>query len=67
MDTNSVELISAAELERRGILRKGTAYRMVKRGLLPHYAVGPKNSGIRFQVDEVLASLRRPAAMEVER
>lgn len=67
MDANNVELISAAELERRGILRKGTAYRMVKRGLLPHYAVGPKNSGIRFQVDEVLTTLRRPVTMEAER
>jgi excisionase family DNA binding protein len=54
-------LVTASGLEERGILKKGTAYRMAKQGHIPSYAVGSKGRGIRFQVDEVLAALRRPA------
>jgi excisionase family DNA binding protein len=57
-------LVSAAVLEQRGILSKGTAYRMAKRGVLPSYAVGTKGRGVRFRVEEVLAALRRPAIAE---
>ena len=54
-------LITAAGLEQRNILKKGTAYRMAKEGQIPSYLVGPKGRGIRFRVDEVLTALRRPA------
>lgn len=58
---NSEQLVTAQELEARGIIKKGTAYKMVKAGKLIHYKVGCVGGGIRFRVDEVLAALRRPA------
>ena len=54
------ELVTAAGLEQRHILKKGTAYKMAKEGQIPSYLVGPKGRGIRFRVEEVLAALRRP-------
>lgn len=59
------ELVTAAGLEQRGILKKGTAYRMAAAGLVPSYLCGTKGGGVRFRVDEVLAALRRPAREEV--
>ena len=59
------ELVSAATLEQRGIMPKGTAYKMAKAGQLPSYAVGAKGRGVRFNVPEVLAALRRPAGVRV--
>ena len=53
-------LVTATRLEQQNILRKGTAYRMAKEGQIPSYLVGRKGRGIRFCVDEVLATLRRP-------
>lgn len=60
------ELVTAAVLEERGILKRGTAYRMVKAGKIPHYVVGMRTRGIRFKIDEVLATLRRPSSHEVK-
>ena len=57
-------LVTAKGLERLGIMPKGTAYRMAAEGKLPHYTVGCRGHGIRFNVDEVLAALRRPAVAE---
>lgn len=54
------ELVTAAALEGRGILPKGTAYKMAKAGQLPSYAVGTRGRGVRFRVEEVLEALRRP-------
>ena len=50
------ELVSATDLQQRGILPRGTAYRMSRAGQIPSYAVGTKGRGIRFRVEEVLAS-----------
>lgn len=61
MDLMKNELISAAGLEQRGIMPKGTAYRMAKAGRIPSYTVGSKGRGVRFRIEEVLAALRRPA------
>jgi len=58
------ELVTAAVLEQRGILRKSTAYKMAQAKLLVAYKVGAKGRGVRFKVDEVLAALRRPTASE---
>ncbi|TKB79289.1 MAG: hypothetical protein E8D42_07780 [Nitrospira sp.] len=58
------ELVSAVVLEQRGILRKGTAFRMAKAGLIPSYFCGTSKRGVRFNVEEVLVALRRPAASE---
>lgn len=54
-------LVTAQDLERIGVMRKGTAYRMAADGKLPHYIVGCRGRGIRFRVEEVLSALRRPA------
>ena len=54
-------LVTAAELEERGILKKGTAYRMAKQHLIPCSRVGAKRGGIRFSPLAVLEALRRPA------
>lgn len=64
---NSEQLVTAQELEARGIIKKGTAYKMVKAGKLIHYKVGCVGGGIRFRVDEVIAALRRPAIHEVSK
>ena len=58
---NEACLVTANDLEKLGIMPKGTAYRMAAGGMLPHYIVGCRGRGIRFKVDEVLAALRRPA------
>lgn len=62
--TGENRLVTANELERLGILRKGTAFRMSKAGLIPSYQCGVKGRGVRFKVDEVLIALRRPASSE---
>jgi hypothetical protein len=61
---NDQVLVSAKGLEERGILKKGTAYRMAKLKLIPCSYVGSKHGGIRFSPPEVLAALRRPAEIE---
>jgi excisionase family DNA binding protein len=57
-------LVTAVILEQRGILPKGTAYRMAKTGQIPSYTVGAKGRGVRFRIEEVLAALRRPVIAE---
>lgn len=54
-------LLTASELEAKGILRRTTAYRLARSGAVPSYCVGPARTGVRFRVSEVLAALRRPA------
>jgi hypothetical protein len=58
------ELVTAAVLEKRGILKKGTAYRMAKLNLIPCAKVGPKRRGIRFSPADVLAALRQSVPSE---
>ena len=64
---NSEQLVTAQELEARGVMKKGTAYRMAAAGKLIHYKIGCAGGGIRFRVDEVLETLRRPATREVSK
>ena len=64
MQSAERELVSAATLEERVTLPKGTAYRMAKAGLIPSYTVGVKGRGVRFKIDEVLAALRRPVVAD---
>ena len=66
MNNMTEELVSAGTLEQRGILPKGTAYRMAAAGQIPSYSVGTKGRGVRFRVPEVLAALRRPAQGQSE-
>jgi hypothetical protein len=58
--TDSERLVSAADLEDMGIMRKSTAYRMARRGKIPSYTVGERDGGVRFFLSEVLTALRRP-------
>jgi hypothetical protein len=64
---DSEQLVTAQELEKRGVMKKGTAYRMAAASQLPHYKIGCARGGIRFRVEEVLAALRRPTAHEVSK
>lgn len=61
---NEEPLVTAQELEARGVMKRGTAYRMAEAGKLPHYVVGCSGRGVRFRVEEVLATMRRPAQGE---
>lgn len=54
-------LETAADLEKAGIIKRGCAYKLAKAGKIVHYAVGEKQTGVRFRRSEVLAALRRPA------
>ncbi len=62
---NGDPLLTARQLEARGVMKRGTAYRMAEAGKLPHYVIGNSGRGIRFREAEVLAALRRPATHEV--
>jgi hypothetical protein len=53
-------LRTAKELQAKEILKKSTAYRLAKAGIIPSYMVGTGKTGVRFRVSEVLAALRRP-------
>jgi hypothetical protein len=57
-------LETASDLEQAGILKKSSAYKLAKHGIIPSYAVGPKQTGVRFRRSEVLAALRRPAEVD---
>jgi hypothetical protein len=59
MKDMDLELVSAADLDEKKILRRSTTYKMVRLGLLPYYVVGPSQKGIRFRVCEVLEALQR--------
>jgi len=64
MESTIEPLQTATELERAGILKRGSAYKLAKAGIIPSYAVGPKQTGVRFRRSEVLAALRRPTVGE---
>lgn len=57
-------LVKASALEAAHGLPKGSIYRLARQGVIPSYRVGPKLSGVRFVVEEVLDALRRPLAEE---
>ena len=60
----SEPLETATELDRAGIVKRGSAYKLAKQGIIPSYLVGPKQTGVRFRRSEVLAALRRPVMSE---
>ena len=63
VDDSGEPLETATALERAGIVKRGCAYKLAKAGIIPSYAVGPKQTGVRFRRSEVLAALRRPAVL----
>jgi hypothetical protein len=58
------ELVTATDLQRLGILKKGTAYRMAKLNLIPFAKVGSKRRGVRFSPADVLIALKQSAELE---
>jgi hypothetical protein len=66
VDQANEPLETAAELDREGIIKRGCAYKLAKGGIIPSYAVGPKQTGVRFRRSEVLAALRRPTMSEAK-
>ncbi|MDZ4734273.1 MAG: helix-turn-helix domain-containing protein [Nitrospirota bacterium] len=59
-------LVDANELARRLGQAKSSIYRLHKKGLIPSYGAGPNLRGLRFDVEEVKAVVRRPARQAVE-
>ncbi len=55
----SRKIVSARDLERLGILKRRTALRMAKLGIIPHYKFGERRHRVGFIPDEVLKSLKR--------
>jgi excisionase family DNA binding protein len=61
-----MKLKTARELfEAHGIPR-GTIYRLAKAGIIPSYKMGVKGRGLRFNAEEVLQALRKPAKAETK-
>lgn len=52
-------LVKASTLEADYGIPRGTMYKLARTGLIPCYKVGPKRTGVRFVIDEVLSALRR--------
>lgn len=55
---NHQRIISARELEQRGILKRRTALRMAQLGMLPHIRFGAKLKGVGFFQEEVIRALK---------
>lgn len=55
---NHQRIISARELEQRGILKRRTALRMAQLGMLPHIRFGAKLKGVGFFQEEVIKALK---------
>lgn len=64
IECSSEPLETATELDRAGIVKRGSAYKLAKLGIIPSYLVGPKQTGVRFRRSEVLTALRRPPMSE---
>lgn len=60
-------LVKARVVGARLGMATSQVYRLARSGAIPSYCVGEKKSGVRFDLDEVKAALRRsaPAATEV--
>ena len=53
-------LVKASILEADYGIPRGSVYKLARTGMIPCYKVGPKRTGVRFIVEEVLSALRRP-------
>jgi excisionase family DNA binding protein len=54
-------LVDATELAKQLGQAKSSIYRAARRGVIPVYRAGEHLHGLRFDVEEVKAVLRRPA------
>jgi hypothetical protein len=57
-------LVSADICARALDITRGCLYRMARQGLVPSYRVGVQQRGLRFDVEEVKAALRRDDAQD---
>ncbi len=57
-------LEKARVLEDKVGIPRGTLYKLARQGQIPYYRVGPKLTGVRFVVQEVMQALRRPVSNE---
>ena len=52
--------LKAGPLGKRLNMATGSIYKLAKSGQIPSYRCGPKLHGLRFNLDEVKAALKRP-------
>ena len=72
MEQATIEkLVTAREVSEAMGMAPSQVYRLAKRGInnggIPSYQVGEKRGGVRFDLREVRAALRRPASCEVSK
>ena len=63
-ETGAGILMKIKEAAARLGMAPSTLYRLCKSGRTPSYAVGAKGYGVRVDVEEVKAALRRPAGKD---
>jgi hypothetical protein len=63
---NSTPLVDAETVAADVGQAKSSVYRLAKLGLIPSYKAGPRLRGVRFDLAEVRAALRRPPAIQKE-
>jgi hypothetical protein len=61
-----MKLMTARQMFEAHGIPPGMAYRLAKAGIIPSYKMGVKGRGIRFNPEEVLQALRRPAKAEAK-
>jgi excisionase family DNA binding protein len=55
-------LVDASTVAEKLGQARSSIYRLARAGRIPSYAAGPRRTGLRFSVEEVMAALRRPMA-----
>ncbi len=60
-------LVTAAELAEHLAMSTGSVYKMASARKIRSYAGGPRLGGVRFNLQEVLEDLRRPALKQETR
>lgn len=61
----SVPLVKAEVVSEQLDMTRSQVYRLAKNGVIPSYLVGARRGGVRFDLEEVKAALRRSATHEV--
>lgn len=53
-------LVGVEQAARALGMGRSSLYRLAKTGRVPSYSAGPRMSGVRFSIPEVMEALRRP-------
>lgn len=64
---NNERLLKAAEIAPLLGMSRASLYQLAATGRIPFYAAGPGLSGVRFDLEEVKAILRRPHGADTKR